>query len=102
MQEELGVTPVIDRPLWLHQSFFTEDVDHLRYHELYIYFLMDISATDLIARGQCFTCAEGSRTHRFEWLPFERLESMYFYPLFLKREIFHLSDTFTIRTDVEG
>ena len=98
MQEELGVTPAIDRPLWIHQSFFTEDVDHLRYHELCIYF--HISATDIIARGPCFTCAEGSRIHRFEWLPFERLESMYFYPLFLKREIFR--DTFTIRTDVEG
>ena len=31
VQEELGVTPRIVRPLWLNQAFFTEDVDHLRY-----------------------------------------------------------------------
>ena len=43
VQEELGVTPKITRPLWLNQAFFTEDVDNLHYHELCIYFLVDIS-----------------------------------------------------------
>ena len=33
VQEELDVTPKISRPLWLNQAFFTEDVDHLHYHE---------------------------------------------------------------------
>ena len=36
VQEELGVTTKIARPLWLNQAFFTEDVDHLNYHELCI------------------------------------------------------------------
>ena len=48
IQEELGVTPRIVRPLWLNQAFFTEDVDNLNYHELCIYFLMDIADTDLL------------------------------------------------------
>ena len=34
VQEEIGITPKIIRPLWLNQAFFTEDVDNLRYHEL--------------------------------------------------------------------
>ena len=42
VQEELDVTPKIVRPLWLNQAFFTEDVDNLNYHELCIYFLMDV------------------------------------------------------------
>ena len=33
VQEELGVTPKIARPLWLNQAFFTEDVDNLHYHD---------------------------------------------------------------------
>ena len=37
----------------------------------------------------------------FEWLEFERLEKEYFYPLFLKKEIFHLPEKFTIRTECE-
>lgn len=30
VQEELGVTPKIIRPLWLNQAFFTEDVDGMQ------------------------------------------------------------------------
>ena len=101
VQEELGVTPKILRPLWLNQAFFTEDVDHLNYHELCIYFLMDISDTDLLARSEIFTAKEGHRTHVFEWLEFDRLKDEYFYPTFLKKEIFNLPDVFTIRTEME-
>lgn len=101
VQEELGVTPGIIRPLWLNQAFFTEDVDNLNYHELCIYFLMDITETDLLVRGSVFKSREGNRTHTFEWLAFNRLKSEYFYPLFLKKDIFNLPDQFTIRTEIE-
>lgn len=101
MQEELGITPKILHPLWLNQAFFTEDVDKLPYHELCIYFLMDPSGTGLLSRGEEFTAQEGSRTHRFQWLAFDRLKDEYFYPLFLKEEIYHLPDTFTLRTEME-
>ena len=101
VREELGIIAKIARPLWLNQAFFTEDVDHLRYHELCIYFLMDISETDLLERGNVFTVNEGKRTHAFEWLSFDRLEDEYFYPLFLKKEIFNLPNEFTIRTEIE-
>lgn len=101
VEEELGVSAQIIRPLWLNQAFFTEDVDHLRYHELCIYFLMDITQTDLLARGRVFSTREGRRTHRFEWLDFDRLEGEYFYPRFLKKEIFNLLDIFTIRMERE-
>ena len=99
--EELGVTPRIVRPLWLNQAFFTEDVDGIRYHELCVYFLMDISGTDILSRGEKFTTREGGRTNTFEWLAFERLEGEYFYPKFLKKDIFNLPDEFTIRTEIE-
>lgn len=101
VREELGVTPKIVRPLWLNQAFFTEDVDHLHYHELCIYFLMDISDTDLLARGENFSRREGCRTNTFEWLAFERLKNEYFYPLFLKEAIFDLPETLTLRTETE-
>ena len=101
VQEELGITPRIARPLWLSQSYFTEDVDGLNYHEICIYYLMDITGTDLLSRGEVFTSKEGSRTHTFEWLEFERLKDEYFYPLFLKKDIFTLPNEFTIRTEIE-
>jgi ADP-ribose pyrophosphatase YjhB (NUDIX family) len=101
VEEELGVKAKIVRPLWLNQAFFTEDVDKLRYHELCLYFLMDISETNLLERGGAFTSTEGKRTHHFEWLEFERLEKEYFYPIFLKQEIFNLPPQFTLRTEIQ-
>lgn len=101
VQEELGITPKIVRPLWLNQAFFTEDVDNIHYHELCIYFLMDIASTGLLEKGDKFTSKEGQRTHRFEWLDFQRLADTYFYPKFLKHDIFDLPDVFTIRTEIE-
>lgn len=99
VQEELGVTPKISRPLWLNQSFFTNDADGLRYHELCIYFLMDLSDTNLLEKGNSFTRAEGNLTHTFEWLEFDRLKDESFYPAFLKKEIFNLPGQFTLRTE---
>ena len=101
VREELRVTLKINRPLWLNQAFFTEDADVVRYHELCIYFLMDITDTDLQENGNSFILTEGKHIHTFEWLEFDRLKDEYFYPIFLKKEIFNLPDAFTIRTESE-
>ncbi|MDE5996213.1 MAG: NUDIX domain-containing protein [Eubacterium sp.] len=101
VEEELGITPKIIRPLWLNQAFFKEDVDNINYHELCIYFLMDISCTNLLSKGNQFTLNEGKHIHTFEWLEFDRLKNEYFYPLFLKDNIFNLPEEFTIRTEIE-
>lgn len=101
VEEELRITPRIIRPLWLNQGFFTEDVDQLRYHELCLYFLMDVSGTGLLDRGERFTFHEGSHKHDFEWLAFERLRDAYFYPLFLRTALFDLPEQFTLRTEYE-
>ena len=86
---------------YIMPSFFTEDVTNLCYHELCIYFLMDISGTDLLNKGDKFTKAEGKHTHVFEWLEFSKLKDEYFYPLFLKKAIYDLPDEFTLRTELE-
>lgn len=101
IEEELGVKARLLRPLWLNQGFFTEDVDGLHYHELCVYFLVDVSETGLLDLGEHFTLCEGTHTHDFEWLAFGRLKDEYFYPLFLKTEIYHLPETFTLRTEYE-
>ena len=68
IEEELNITAKIVRPLWFNQGFFKEDVDGLHYHEVCIYFLMDISHTDLLDKGDRFFIREGSHQHTFEWL----------------------------------
>lgn len=101
VREELRITAKIDRPLWLNQGFFKEDVDGLQYHEICIYFLMDIADTDLLSKGEKFFLPEGKHRHTFEWLQWERLEDEYFYPVFIKKGIFHLPEVFTIRAEYE-
>ena len=101
VEEELNITPKITRPVWLNQAFFKEAVDNMCYHELCIYFLMDITNTKLLENGNKFTLLERHHRHDFEWLEFGRLKKEYFYPLFLKEEIFHLPQTFTIREEHE-
>ena len=101
VREELGIETRILRPLWLSQSFFTEDVARADYHELCLYFLLDVSGTDLLARGDRFRGPERRHVHDFAWLPFQRLKDEYFYPLFLKTDIYHLPEQLTLRTDRE-
>ena len=101
VREELGIEARILRPLWLSQSFFNEDVAHVDYHELCLYFLLDAAGTDLLLRGDRFRGPERRHVHDFQWLPFERLKDEYFYPLFLKTDIYHLPEGLTLRTDRE-
>ncbi len=101
IREELGVEMKILRPLWLNQAFFNEDVSTMDYHELCIYFLMDYEGTDLLERGEKFIRKEGGHIFTFEWLEKERLKSEYFYPVFLKTEIFSLPSSLTLRTEME-
>lgn len=96
IREELEIKAKIVRPLWLNQGFFTEDVDLMRYHELCIYFLMDVTDTNILEKGREFVMQEGKHTHTFEWLEFERLKEEYFYPIFLKEQIFHLPQQLTL------
>jgi hypothetical protein len=62
---------------------------------------MDISKTDIISRGDKFVLSENGNKHSFEWLSFENLENEYFYPTFLKKDIYNLPEVFTIRTEIE-
>ena len=96
MREELEIDAKIVRPLWFNQGFFTEDVTGEQFHEICLYFLMDISHTDLLSRGERFTMDENGQQHHFEWLEFDRLKDEYFYPIFLREKIFELPEELTI------
>ena len=102
VREELDIEPKIIRPLWLNQGFFTEDVTGARFHELCLYYLVDISETDLLTRGDRFTMLENSRPHYYEWIPLSRLEREYLYPLFIKQKIFDLPEQLTVLTEFES
>ena len=100
LYEEVGVFAKIDRPLWINQTFFTEETDSTEYHELCIYFLVDIKGEELTDKGDCFSLKEGRDINTFEWLTFDSLNRKHFYPEFLKKEIYNLSESLTLCTEL--
>lgn len=101
LSEELDIEARIVRPLWFCQNFFTEDVSSMRFHEICLYYLIDISETDLLSRGNGFSGVENKHHPRFYWLPFEHLEEEYLYPLFIKKRIYCLPSSLEIITEIE-
>lgn len=101
VREELGIEAQIDRALWFDQSFFVEDVSGEKFHELCLYFLLDIADTDLLTRGACFDGVEKKHRHRFEWLTFDAVEREYLYPLFIKKHIQKLPSSLEMITEFE-
>ena len=100
LKEELDIEAEIIRPLWLSQSYFDEDVTKQKFHELCLYFLVDISKTGLLQKGNEFTLTE--RHHiQFKWIKFACLENEYIYPLFIKKNIFNLPENLTLHTETE-
>ena len=98
--EELGIQPRIVRPLWLLQNFYQEDVNREHYHELGLYVLVDVTGTELLDRGEEFSTREAGQVNTFRWVEFEKLEDMYLYPLFIKKEIFRLPESLQLITEV--
>ena len=54
LYEEVGISAKINRPLWINQAFFTEETGNTEYHELCIYFLVDIKGEELRTKATAF------------------------------------------------
>ena len=102
MNEELDITISPIRPLWLNESFYIEEQNNKRYHEICIYYLVDYSNSNLLARGNKFTKQEGDKILFFEWIDFSKLKDMYIYPNFIKTEIFNLPSELKFITEIRN
>lgn len=99
LHEELEIEASVIRPFGLSQSFFNEETSQECFHELCLYFLIDISQSDLLSLGAKFRKWESHKWADYEWLTFEELERSTFYPEFLKKEIVNLPEHLTLRTN---
>jgi len=96
LNEELSIKASVSRALWFNQNFFTEDVDNEKYHEICIYYLIDISGTSLLEKGDDFYSYEGNKKLHFQWIAYEQLNNTYLYPNFIKEKIFNLPEKLEI------
>ena len=93
LREELGINAKIVRPLWFAQTFFVEDECKEKFHELCVYYLVDVSDTDLVNHKK-FIGLETKNNEVFEWLSIASLNEQYLYPLFIKERINNLPEHF--------
>lgn len=100
LKEELGIDADIVRPLWFVQSFFIEDESKDKFHELCIYYLVDISDSDLINHERFEGLVTWNR-EVFEWLDIDMLKEEYLYPLFIKEKINDLPERLEMLTEYE-
>jgi len=89
------------RPLWYHECFFFEEVVGDYFHELCMYYFVDLKDTGFNNFDDVFTLREGRRKNKFLWIPFDKLGEQIVYPLFIKDEIYALPQSLQLRIDRE-
>ncbi len=93
ISEELGAEATILRQLWLHENFFTEETTLQRFHEICLYFLLEVPG---LPQGQ-LQASEGI----YSWLPLESLPHTPIYPRFLREALGNLPEGLTLLTTAE-
>ncbi len=88
--EELGVTLEIEKPVFLHESFFDEMTTKEHFHEVSLYYLM--KKPDNIDEIVCRSVEEKGRKEELVWLPIDRYGQFEAYPIFFAVELAHLPD----------
>lgn len=85
IKEELDITVTDFKPLWINECFFIED--GRKFHEIGMYYLVDISNTDFNNYETVFETKEENRINTYEWLDIDRLGNYVLYPQFIKDKI---------------
>lgn len=85
LNEELHIDVVNYSPLWLNECFFIENGTH--FHEVGIYYLVDIENAGFCSFDPKFETYENGRTNHYEWLDIDRLNDINLQPEFIKAEI---------------
>lgn len=86
MQEELGINILVERLLWIVESFF--EYNDKSYHELASYFLISSDYnSDIYAQDQAFKGIEEDKALIFEWHEVETLDNIELYPNFLQKSL---------------
>ena len=88
--EETGINYEIDRLIFIHENFFTNDgiFDGLQCHETAFYFLMKPRGTQELNSNSY--CLEG--TEFMHWIPIDNLKNMKVFPAFFEEKLTKIPD----------
>ncbi|HEY8888785.1 MAG TPA: NUDIX domain-containing protein [Clostridium sp.] len=92
--EEVEIDVNVKRLLWIVENFFTEEQSGEKFHELGLYYLLELKDENVLGNGSEFVMDEGGKhTLMFTWKPLEDIKNLFIYPLFLKEKIMKLPNT---------
>lgn len=93
MREELGVTVMVRRLLWVVENFFT--LESRCIHELGLYYVVDLPRNSpYLDKTREYAGREiDSAPLIFRWFPLESLPSVKLMPSFLRTSLAHLPDS---------
>lgn len=91
IKEELKFEIKNFRPLWVNEVFFVDS--GTRFHEIAMYYLIDITDCDFNFFDEEFTLSEENRTNTFRWLSIDDLKNHPVYPIFLRDEVKCINDS---------
>ena len=91
IKEELDVEVEATQLLLIVENFFVEQQSQEQFHEIGMYYLLQLTEEDILKRGQEFIMNEGGyKKLSFLWIPLEKIKHLNIYPLFLKERIMNL------------
>ena len=91
VEEELGIKGTIDRLVFFNESFFCEEVTRETFHEIGIYFLVNLPEEHGVLTCQSFT--ENGTEETLHWLEIDKLNEVQAFPLFFAQELVALPQT---------
>ena len=88
VQEELNTTAKVGRLVWVVENFFKEN--ERSYHEIGMYYLMDLPTDSAVITSQEYTSKDGPVTLRFRWFRLQELDKINLRPAFLRKALQNL------------
>lgn len=94
IKEELEVEVEVSRLLWVVENFFTEQQSGEQFHEIGMYYLLQLKSHQLLKQGHEFIMNEGGyKKLTFKWISLEQVKDLNLYPLFIKEKVMNLPKT---------
>lgn len=88
IKEELQVDARVVRLLWIHENFFEKLDSKEKFHEICLYYLMDVPSEFLSQSNQQFSLKENNEMlFHFDWMPLTKLHEVNLKPECIKRII---------------
>jgi hypothetical protein len=73
--------------LWINEQFFVEEVSQEKFHELCLYFRVELPPESSLFAQSEFKICENGKWHNFKWVAPDELEKSNVYPKFLAKEL---------------